>query len=331
MELHIRIKDHVRFTASSLCIQAVADLVFVLTDGAACWQAHDKMDKLDHLLSKLRRKYKAGQPLRGNISRHMARIAIAFSRCLQQQLDDFQPVPRPAPPASATEAAPRPEDPAQTSGAAPQGTQHNSEAVTPMEVDVHPAALLDAPDAPRPDNGLAHILTAATTHPYVLGPTAASQPSSGVLDESAPDHRLSQAEDAPSGSSSPMQDSQRCSESPSKVPRSCDGSPGTEQQAPVSGHPASEPVHGGDELPSVSSEVQPASQIISHWQHSVQHLLQLMRHAVAMWKLAQQLKPSCSAGRGQGLSRQGHATPADADGADNHIALEELAQQNLSR
>ena len=65
-------------------------IVFVL------WQANGKLDRLDQLLSKLRRRYKAGQLVPKNIARHLTRIALALSMCLQRQLAAFTPIPRPA-------------------------------------------------------------------------------------------------------------------------------------------------------------------------------------------------------------------------------------------
>ena len=294
-------------------------------------QANGKMDRLDQLRSKLRRRYRAGQAVPKNIARHLTRIALALSMCLQHQLAAFHPIPRPsAPPiASSAPAQPNPEAPALAAESAqaqqpvhgPSSSIDNpTDTAVPIDADVSQVTDASVELPSQPDALQPHASTARASRPAQLEP--------------APSQLLVSDDSAQVSSHSAMTNLRPAAHSP------------TGRQAALAGdgpHAGTGP-HAGDiqqqhVAASVAREPQGAcgkeEQSALRWQQSAQQVLQFTRHAVAMWKLAQQLQPNH-----KGRKRTGAvfllASPlspggTEAGSADDPAALLDLAASNLRR
>ncbi|KAK9841424.1 hypothetical protein WJX74_005538 [Apatococcus lobatus] len=277
-------------------------------------QANGRMDRLDQLLSKLRRRYKAGKAVPKNIARHLTRIALALSMCLRHQLAAFNPMPCPAAPQAQPSAAVQPQKPGDVPSRA---SNEHADAAMPKDADVSQAtnAASDAPS--QPDD------IAAETRPAQL--------------TDAPSQRLSSDESDPAGSPSLLTSPEPGSQSPTKRQGAiAEDRPHAEacQQQAV-GRSMAEASQGGPGKDLAAAVVSAEEEAALRWQHNVLQLMQLMRHAVAMWKLAQQLQPDH-----KGRKRTGAVfllvsplTPAgmEADVADDPAALLDVAATNLCR
>ncbi|KAK9866909.1 hypothetical protein WJX84_006779 [Apatococcus fuscideae] len=198
-----------------------------------------------------------------------------------------------------------------------RASNEHADAAMPKDADVSQAtnAASDAPS--QPDD------IAAETRPAQL--------------TDAPSQRLSSDESDPAGSPSLLTSPEPGSQSPTKRQGAiAEDRPHAEacQQQAV-GRSMAEASQGGPGKDLAAAVVSAEEEAALRWQHNVLQLMQLMRHAVAMWKLAQQLQPDH-----KGRKRTGAVfllvsplTPAgmEADVADDPAALLDVAATNLCR
>lgn len=295
------------------------------------------MDRLDQLLSKLRRRYRAGQAVPKNIARHLTRIALALSMCLQHQLAAFHPIPRPSTPKSPSLAPAQPNREAAATAAGSALAEQPLRGLT-SSIDQPPeAAAAGSVQAEQ----LSHGLIISINQPIEadnqqLHASAAPATTNAQL-EAAPSQPLPSDQSAPVGSQPGLISMGPAAPSPTESQvASAENGPhaGDVQQRPIAASVAGE-TPGVCSKDPAAAEYSPEEQPALEWQQSVQQVLQLMRQAVAMWKLAQQLQPNHKGRKRMGavflLASPLSPAGMEAGSADDPAALLDLASSNLRR